>query len=389
MAAHSKLGASSAYRWFECPGSVRLLEALPSRPSSAPAEEGTAAHELAEKCLLSGEPAAAYVGRTVYNHLVDEDMARAVQMYLDEVARILAENPNAEVMVEQKFHLDWIDDRMFGTNDCSVIAHFDTLYVLDYKHGRGIPVEAVGNKQMMYYALGAAREADVENICMIIVQPRCAHKDGPIRRWTITMDDLIEWQDTELLPAVEAVDKPSPTFKAGDHCFFCEGKGECPAIRDKAVALIGETFEDMSDSSVSLPDPEVLSSEEIAKILDSTKMLDGWLKAVDKVAEERLRSGNEVPGYKLVRGRSLRKYRNEAEAKKAAIDEFGADKCLTEPELLSIAQLEKKVGKKAVASFEKQQVIKPEGKIVLARESDSRPAICMNEIVEQVFIALD
>ena len=390
MAAHSTLGASSASRWFNCPGSVRMAKLAPPQPESPYAAEGTAAHELGELCLLGGHDADKFIGKSVYNHEVTAEMAEAVQVYLDEVRGAMLANPNAELAVEKRFKLDWIDKSMFGTNDACVITHFDTLYVFDYKHGQGVPVEIEGNRQLRYYALGAARDVDVTHIEMVIVQPRCPHKDGPVRRERITYEELIEWQDTELLPAVETALRDDAPLKAGDHCKWCPAKGQCPALRDLALAEAKVSFEDLSEEdTVTLPEPEILSDEEIAKILDSTKLLDDWLKAVHGVAEARLMGGTPIPGYKLVRGKANRKYKDEAEAAKAAEELFGRDKVYEKPKFRSIAQLEKALGKKAVQQFAAEHVYVPEGKIAVAPLSDKREEVSIQALASQSFTPLD
>jgi hypothetical protein len=379
---------------------VRLSALAPKQKSSPYAEEGTAAHEVAEICLKSGEDATAYVGKTVYNHKVTAEMAEAVQVYLDEVrGTLLAHHGNGDLLIEQRFKLDWIDKAMFGTNDASLIVHFDTLYVFDYKHGAGVAVEALGNKQMRYYALGAARNADVQFVEMVIVQPRCPHKDGPVRRERISIDDLIEWQDTELMPAVNDALQDEARLFAGDHCHWCPAKtwldpktGEakqCPALRDQALAVAQTTFGEITDDDlVELPDPTELPAAAISKIMASSKLLSTWLAEVHKVAEDLLLSGEEVPDYKLVRGKANRRYKNEDVAQKAAIKAFG-DKALQEPKLRSIAQLEKALGKTATKKFEAEYVEKPEGKISVAHASDKREPISLQKIASETFTPLD
>lgn len=341
--AHAVLGASSAARWMACPGSIRLSEGQPNS-SSKYADEGTAAHQLAERCLSRGANADQLVGtvEVVRNQPweVTEEMAEAVQVFLDQVRG--ATDSKDTLLIEQRFDLSSIHPGMFGTNDaCVVSPSRKTLFVFDYKHGRGHAVEAVGNPQLRYYGLGALLmqmgSTPIERLVLTIVQPRAAHKDGPIRTEVISVVDLLDWTGALKAAAVRTED-PNAPVKAGDWCLFCRAAGVCPALRDKALEA---AMADFATASITVPaDPGVLSTEQVARLLDSADLIDTWLAAVRAHALHQAERGIPIPGYKLVPKRATRKWRDNAQF--AALS--GYDIYLP-PKMMSPAQVEKMLPK--------------------------------------------
>lgn len=187
--AHAKLSASESSRWINCPGSVRAIENLPpelQRKSSIEADRGTAAHSLAELAYAKKKPARYFLGKEIMGFVVNEDMADAVQVYLDIIKDLKKEFPDGDVFVEKRFHLDWLHPDCFGTNDFSIAQMFGTLVVVDYKHGAGVEVHPENNSQLMYYATGIAKEYDFnfDKIRLGIVQPRCP--SGGVNFWEIS-----------------------------------------------------------------------------------------------------------------------------------------------------------------------------------------------------------
>lgn len=369
--AHSILGASSCHRWLNCPGSVRLSVGIP-KTSSTYADEGTAAHELAETCLRSGADAVKYVGKfitvneTAYE--VTPDMAAAVQVYLDTVrADLAAAGDGAELEIEKRFHLDWLYDGMFGTNDALVGQPFGLLRIYDYKHGMGVAVDVQDNPQLMYYALGAAHGETYDEVELIIVQPRAQHPSGPVRRQRMWVAELDRWANEVLLPGAEATEANGASVRCGEWCKFCPAMAICPAQRENAVAIAQEVFR---DKPAPPPAPESLGAGELRRVLDVAPMVEAWLEACRAHARVMLEHGHATPdelGYKLVEGRSMRKWVSDEEAL-ATMEMFSIDPY--ERKLKSPAQAEKQAKKGAFDS-----VITTTRGIQLAPLSDKRPAI--------------
>lgn len=379
---HSVLGASSAHRWLACPGSIRMSEGIP-KTTSVYAEEGTAAHTLAERCLHAKNNATDCVGVVIITKngrtfKVTEEMAEAVQVYLDLIRKERAEaGAQAEFMVEQKFRLDWLRPGLFGTNDAMIGRPFGTLTVYDYKHGAGVAVDAEDNVQEMYYGLGAIKDpktaAAYEDVELVIVQPRAVHRDGAIRRHKMSVDDLLKWGYEVLLPGAKATDDPNAPVVAGDHCKFCPAMAICPAQKAKAMTVAAGVF----DPVVKLPpSPEAMSLADVKHVVDVADMVEGWLNSCRAYLRTLLESGKATSaelGYKLVQGRATRKWTSEDEAEKwltAMLD----DEAYVPKKVISPAQAEKIIkGKEAKAAI-KTMVTETRG-TQLAPNSDPREAV--------------
>lgn len=377
---HSSLGASSAHRWIPCPGSVALCEKAPPQADSEYAREGTAAHKLAEKCLektavmIGGNPED-YVGKDIMGFVVDQEMVDAVKLYVD-LVRADAETMNAKVEIEKKCDLSSIFRGMFGTNDAVAYARWSKLIVYDYKHGKGLAVDVVDNPQLLYYALGAYIELgsnlEFTEIELVIVQPRAEHRDGPVRRWTIPVQFLTAWSDT-LRAAALATQKPDAPRVPGKQCRWCPAQPICP----EAAALVMETA--MVDfapagATANVPAPESLTMEQLVKVLNGAEFVDCWIKSVEQYAEDQAKKGIKIPGYKLVKKRSTRKWINENEVIASLKAKYG-QKIFAEPELLSPAQMEKMIGKKEGGTVIVEALSDtPDTGVVLAHEDDKRPA---------------
>lgn len=372
--AHSLLGASSAKRWIECPGSVKLSEGV-ENTSSKYADEGTAAHELAERCLKEQVNAVKYLGEhiTVGENVfeVTAEMADAVQIYIETVRSYC--NGAYELMVEQRFHLDWIDDELFGTNDACVVQLFDKVVIIDFKYGRGVPVEAIGNKQLLYYALGGARGYEGYDVELVIVQPRCPHPEGPVRKWNINYHTLTEYEQ-ELRDAVVEVNKARKLkdvyqlTKSGDHCKFCPAKGFCKTLRHDSLSVANVDFDDWVEPTT-LPTPQSLTPDQISRAIVLSDLVEEWISAVRNYAHEQLVKGVEIPGFKLVQKRANRAWKDEDEVIKEFEDVLG-DLIFTK-KLKSPAQLEKILGKEVI----KKHSCIPDNGTAIAPLSDKRPAI--------------
>jgi len=364
---HARLSASASDRWMNCPGSVRLIELCPEQESSEFADEGSAAHALAERCLTEGADAWMYVGQTFEGNgrvfVADADMATHVQVYLDYVRNAAGD---ADLVVEHRIENAELGESFGGTADAYCHRIKDGggfLHVFDFKYGAGVAVAAEGNTQMMYYAFGVLKNLGVAkgaslHVGMTIVRPRTPVGDPVQEVWT-TSDAILDWAETELLPAMAAVDCKDAPLQLGDHCRFCPARIVCPKMRENFDAVAtGET------SLVSLLEGDALA--EAYGRIEAAKM---YIRAVEDECLKRALAGDAVPGTKLVAGRSERKWKDGAETILAAT--LG-DKAYSEPSLKSPAQIEKEVGGKALVA---EWAFKAEGRPSLAAADDRRAAL--------------
>lgn len=386
MSIHSNLSPSAAERWTACPGSVALCATLPPQKTSEYAAEGTAAHSLCEKLLkkeITKAQLLAMEGETIvvedFEIEVTDEMIDAVILYHDTVMCDLAEacvgdNSGGEPLLKMEHRgvAKSIDEHVYGTTDTLLCARGGmVLKVYDFKYGKGLAVNVVGNKQMLIYAIAAALDylpnplrKEVE---LVIIQPRARHEDGEIRRWTVSVEELKKYA-AELKTAAAATRAPKAEFKAGDHCRWCGGKALCPVMFNAVQKEAQVDFSVVSSPAAvgSLRDVKTMGVREMAMALEWDDAISSWFDAIRERAKELLSSGQEFPGWKLVDGKSNRKWIEED----AVVKEFGALFEVYEKKLLSPAKLEKIVGKGKLDSF----TFKPEASKTLARDSDPRPA---------------
>lgn len=345
--AHSTLGASSSERWFKCPGSVRLSEGLTSKAGKA-AEEGTAAHELAEKCLRSKKDALAFLGKKFNGFEVTREMASAVQIYLDHVRRVVEET-GGELLIEQRFHLKHLHPLLFGTSDVVIKVPFDRVIVMDYKHGMGYAVEVKDNSQLLYYGVGGAYEGDgygdYGTVELHVVQPRAQHSDGPIRTWSLDFNTLMKWGRELKIKAIATQKKDAP-FESGSHCKWCPAAGICPALHSTAVATAKADFAEINPK---LPIVERLTDSQISRVVENADMLRKWLDSVEAYALMKFEKGERIEGLKMVRGKSNRKWKNETEAEEYLKKKLG--KRAIRSQLLSPSQAEELLGKGSLSDY--------------------------------------
>ena len=323
--AHSKIGASASERWMACPKSPAMSEGVP-RKSSEYAMEGTAAHEVAEHFLKQWLK----VGTekpTVYPSIlsevtvegvrfeVTEEMAAAVQVYLDTIYADAELFGQEKILVEQRFALPKIHPDLYGTNDCCLYTETQSVMVYDYKHGAGKVVEAVENPQLMIYALGALNEfPDATTVEMVIVQPRAKHPEGPVRRFAMSAEDLKAWGENILKPAAYETENPEAPFNPGKWCDWCPGMSGCPALHKHAVqTMFGDEVPD------TMPLVERLSAEKLAEIVAFKPLAEKFLDACYEEVKARMTNGVSVPGLKLVEGRGVRKWVEDFDAKSGRI----------------------------------------------------------------------
>ena len=380
--AHARLAPSAAHRWMNCAGSIAASEGIPNT-SSVFADEGTAAHTLADVCLRRGLDAKEYLGVSVDLDSglictappgprvfeVTVEMVEAVQLYLDLVRDAMIEEHGglSALWIEQKFDLTFVPGMDGGTGDAVIYNHhLGELHVIDLKYGRGVPVEAQGNPQLMLYAIGALRMGHeyVETVRVTIVQPRCPHPDGPVRTAVYGRQEMTDFTIEVAHAARAALRKDAPRT-AGEWCKFCP-VGLCDVLRKESMALAVEIFGEI------VPEPDELSPARLAEILTKVGILRVWVKRVEEYANKEAHAGRSPPGFKLVAKRAMRKWQDEAEAATAMLG-VGANKDdIYETSLISPAQADKLLGKKNKGVIE-PFVVKESSGTILVHDSDPRP----------------
>ena len=370
---HAVLSASSSDRWMHCPPSARLCESYPD-VSSDYAAEGTDAHTLCEYRLKQalGIPAEDPIENLSWYNSEMEDCAAGYAAYvveLLETARQTCTDP--VVMIEQRVNFSrWVQDG-FGTADCIVIAD-GILNICDYKNGQGCLVLAERNPQMMLYALGALEIFDgiydIDTVRMTIYQPRKSN----ISVYEMPKEDLLEWADTELSEKAQLAYEGQGNFSCGEWCRFCKAKAECRERAEANLALARYEFQS----------PALLDDEEIADILGKVDALTAWASDVKEYALQQAVSGKEWTGWKLVEGRSNRKYTSEA-AVATTVEGAGFDPY--ERKVLGVTAMQKMLGKTRFEELLAPYIEKPQGKPTLVPESDKRPAMntAKNDFMEE------
>ncbi len=402
---HSPLGGSGAYRWMPgtCPGSARMSQGVSDEsPDSEYSVPGTAAHALAAYCLNIGNEFDAWqmIGAWMYDGkvvpdgpspedmedpakvvFVDKDMADAVQVYLDAVRQAHPDRNQGNTWVERPFYCPTVHKMAWGQSDLTHLNGMGVLHVWDYKHGIGIVVEVEHNPQLMYYAVGMLTDLmmwdDVSQVVLHVAQPRGFHFDGPIREWSISVADLATWRDEMLRPAMETAhwlsDGANITrddimamglIKSGEHCRFCPARfAACP--RQEADMIEMEELMSKMDKADGAPK---LVAKDIGRFLTLFEVAKIKQKAAREVGYTRAQGGNPIPGWKLVKAKTNREWKDKAKA--AAIKLFGKKDAMSAPKLASPAQLDKLPGGKG---FTAEHAFKPEGGLRLVPEGDNRP----------------
>ena len=366
MAKHAYLSASASHRWLACPPSAKLCAQEEDRGSPY-AQQGTDAHEL---CQYLVEKALGHEVRDPTENLTwyDAEMQEAAEGYCSFVmeqvaeARKLCSDPL--VCVEQTLDFSKWVEHGFGTGDCVIVAD-DLLHIVDYKYGVGVLVEAAGedgtgNSQLKCYALGALDTFgdlyDIKRIRLTIYQPRRENVDT----FELTTEELLRWADEVLAPTAKLAYEGEGEFHAGDHCQFCKIKATCRKRAEYSMELAKYEF----------AEAPTLEPEEVAAILPQIDTLVSWAEDIKAYALQQALSGQQYPGFKLVEGRSIRKYTDE-NAVAAVVSNAGYDPY--EKKLLGITAMTKQLGKKKFEELLSGLVMKPQGKPVLAPATDKRP----------------
>jgi len=343
-----------------CPPSAKLNAEIPDVATDY-AREGTCAHELAEfkmNKLLGIESA----DPTENLDYFDQEMADCTDDYAQYIAEQISKYADPVAMVEQRLDFSKYIPDGFDTGDCVIVAD-EILTVIDYKHGKGVAVSAENNSQMMLYALGALELFDslydISEIKMVIFQPRLSN----ISEFTMTVNNLLEWAENTLKPTAELAAKGEGEFCAGEHCRFCKIKATC---RKRAEYNLMLAQYDFAPSAT-------LEDTEIEAILEKADALAAWASDVKEYALSQALSGKQWTGYKVVEGRSTRKYTDEKSVAKA-VQAIGKDP-YGEPEVLGITAMTKLLGgKKKFDEILGNLTYKPQGKPTLVTASDKRKA---------------
>lgn len=360
---HAILSASSSERWLNCTPSARLCENYEDKVSDY-AAEGTDAHSLCEFRLKQalGLPAEDPTSNlTWYNEEMEECAAgyAAYVVELLETAKQTCGDP--VVMIEQRVDFSRWAQNGFGTADCIIIAD-GVMNICDYKHGKGVEVSAVENPQMMLYALGALEIFDhiydIDTVNMTIFQPRKSN----VSLCVMEKDDLLQWAHNDLVHKAKLAYEGKGEFHCGEWCRFCKAKAEC---RERAAA-------NLELARYEFQPPALLDDEEIADILGKVDALTTWVSAVKEYALQQAIEGKDWIGWKLVEGRSNRKYVGDSIVA-ATVENAGFDPY--KKRILGITAMQKMLGKTRFEELLSPYIEKPKGKPTLVPESDKRPAM--------------
>lgn len=360
---HSIYSASGAHRWMACPPSALLEQQFPNETSSF-AEEGTAAHDLAEHKLKKALKMRSRKPNSKYQtDEMDEMTDLYVEYCLEVIEKAKESCKDLQILIEQKLDFSDYVPEGFGTGDL-VIVGTGTLHVIDLKYGRGVIVSAERNPQMMLYALGALSLFemlyDIDKVSMTIIQPRVDN----FSTYELSVDELLTWAEEELKPKALLASQGEGEFCAGEHCRFCRARNQCRARTLKNLELLKYEFSD----------PALLSDDEIAEIIGVAEELSKWASDIYTYATAlAINEGKEWDGFKLVEGRTRRKFTDEelvAETAKAA-----GYTDIYKQSLITITEMEKLMGKKKFGEILGTFVEKPKGKLTLVPETDKRQAV--------------
>ena len=360
---HAFLSASSAPRWINCPPSARLCERYEDKGSNY-AAEGTEAHSLCEyklKAALGIKARDPTADLSQYGPEMEECANGYVAyiMELVEAAKQACSDPI--VLIEQRLDFTKYVEEGFGTGDCLVIAD-GTLHVIDYKHGQGVLVEAEDNEQMRLYAIGALGLYDgiydIDVVSMTVYQPR---RDN-ISTHTVFKESLYQWAEEVLKPTAELAYAGEGDFRCGDWCRFCKAKNGCRKRAEHNLELARYDFKP----------PPLLEDGEIESILNKIDDLVSWASDIKDFALQAAISGKQWSGWKIIAGRSNRRYVNE-DAVTDVVSAAGFDPY--EHKVMGITAMEKALGKTRFTELLGGLVEKPQGKPTLVPEGNKRPAI--------------
>ena len=359
MGTHALLSPSAAHRWMNCPPSACLEREFPSS-SSEVAAEGTAAHALCEHKLRK---LLKLRSKRPHSDFEDDEMDRCSDDYVSFVQEQMGEIPSPMVLVEQRLDLTRYVPEAFGTADCIIVGG-DRLHIVDFKYGMGVLVEAEHNPQMMLYALGALELLDgiydIQKISVSIFQPRREN----VCTWSLPKEELLRWARDDLVEKARLAYAGEGEYCAGEWCTFCRASVRCRARAEEKLRLAKEEFKY----------PPLITDEEIEDVLGEIPELIKWANAILAYATDAaVNHGKVWMGFKIVEGRSVRRYKDEDVVAREA--ESAGDTDIFDKKLISLTQMERLMGKKAFTDILDGLIEKPPGKPTLVPISDKRPAI--------------
>lgn len=363
MGNHAVLSASGSHRWLNCPPSARLELEFANSESSA-AAEGTAAHNLCEYKLKKALHMKSKCPISDYNNDVMEEHCDAyVEFILEQLELAKQSCKDPLVLIEQKLDFSCYVPGGFGTGDCIIIAD-KSLHIIDFKYGIGILVDAVDNPQMKLYALGALETYDslydIKEVSMTIFQPRREN----VSTWTIPVEKLKDWAENELKPKANKAYEGAGKFFPGEWCTFCRAAVKCRARADEKLKLAQSEFKL----------PPLLADSEIEEILSKLTGLTKWANKIMAYATDAaVNHGKEWNGFKVVEGRSSRKYKDEEAVAKTAKANGYED--IYRQNLITLTEMQKLMGKKKFEEILGNHIYKPPGKPTLVTVSDKRKAL--------------
>ncbi|MBQ9249895.1 MAG: DUF2800 domain-containing protein [Oscillospiraceae bacterium] len=378
---HAKLPPSSAERWINCPGSVALADQLPPPGSSTYADEGTLAHAAAELKLRRniGEITPKQYEKELAKLQESEywcgEMDEATDFYADTVMEHLAAaGADAELLIEQHFSLDrWVPES-FGTSDAVVIGGH-TIEVIDLKYGKGVKVSAIHNPQLRLYGLGASALFgdlyDFDQVKETIIQPRLDH----VSTEELALSELLLWAEEDVKPRALMAINGTDYMACGDWCRWCPAKAICRKRAEYNLEIAKDEFKA----------PPLLTDEEIGEVLTRAEQVKKWTEDIQAWALEQALAGKHFDGWKLVEGRSIRKYADDLKVAEKLVAAGYDEAMLYERKLYGITAMEKIVGKKKLTTTLGDLLVKPAGKPVLVPESDKREAINTTEAAKADF----
>ena len=361
---HARFSPSAANRRIHCPPSL-LLEEQFEEGESIYAAEGTAGHSLAEHLIR--KHLKMRTKRPTSDYYTDE-LVEAVDQYVSfvigEIEAAKQECKTPVFMVEQRVDASEYVEGCYGTADMVIVTD-KIVHVIDLKLGKGVEVHAEENPQLMIYGLGVLRMAeslyDIETVRMTIFQPRLNNSST----WDVSPDFLKRWGEEVLRPAGAQALIGAGEFSAGSWCRFCRARIQCRARAEAFLKLAQQEFSQ----------PALLSDEEIADIISKADEIAKWASDVYAYAQDQaINNGKHWPGYKVVEGRSARKYTNEQDVVDAAI--CAGYKDIYKKTLIGITEMERLMGKDQFREILGHLVYKPAGKLTLVPESDRRDAVC-------------
>lgn len=368
MGNHAVLSASASHRWLNCLPSARLELEFDNKESIA-AAEGSAAHALCEHKLRkalrmrSKRPVSSYDSDEMEEH---SDTYVDFVMEQLEIAKQSCKDPL--ILIEQKLDFSCYVPQGFGTGDCIVISD-KKLHIIDFKYGMGVLVDAVDNPQMKLYALGALEIYDsiydIEEVAMTIFQPR----RGNISTWTIPIEELRDWAEKELKPKAELAFKGEGEYLTGEHCTFCRASVKCRVRAEEKLKLAQSEFKL----------PPLLTDMEIEEILQKVSDITKWANEIMAYAtDSAINHGKQWSGFKVVEGRSNRKYKDEDAVADAA--KANGYKDIYNQSLVTITEMQKLMGKKQFEEILGNLIYKPPGKLTLVPIADKRAAVNISNI---------